>query len=117
MKAKYVLLLVTIVPIVLFVILIFVVSFTGKQQFQVDGPSMEPTLHSGEYVTADKSRPIKTNDIIVFEYNDKIYIKRIIKMKDNCFWVEGDNKENSEDSRELGWICQPDIKYYGVVEK
>lgn len=83
--------------------------------FEVDGPSMQPTLQSGEMVNTDKTVIPKVQDIVVFKYNDKIFIKRLIHIKDNNYWVEGDNKANSEDSRSFGWLNRSNIEYLGVV--
>lgn len=51
------------------------------------------------------SKP-KINDIVAFKEKNtgKIFIKRIAKIDNQKYFVKGDNKRDSLDSRELGWI-------------
>ncbi|HEY4634982.1 MAG TPA: signal peptidase I, partial [Rhodospirillales bacterium] len=65
-------------------------------RFQVDGPSMEPTLHSNQYVLVDKvsylfSAP-QRGDIVVFHHplrSERQLIKRIIGLPGEQVLVEG----------------------------
>jgi len=71
---------------------------------------MEPTLLTGELVLVNRlSYILKTpqkNDIIAFvdPRDGKILIKRITKKSGTNFFVEGDNKTSSTDSRVFGMI-------------
>jgi phage repressor protein C with HTH and peptisase S24 domain len=49
---------------------------------------------------------LRIKDIIVLHNprTKKIIIKRIVKKKNETYFVEGDNKEESTDSNEFGWI-------------
>jgi signal peptidase I len=90
------------------------------------GDSMLPTFSDGDELVVDSTLEPKAEDIIIFECarcnipeNElRILTKRLKKIDQNgCYWVEGDNQENSYDSRrpELGWLCSQDIKLFGVV--
>jgi hypothetical protein len=96
-----------------------------------EGPSMYPTIKSGQPFELDRYNIPKEGDIISFSCFSKcnredfktasgemILTKRLIKINDDCYWVEGDNKEESFDSRDFGWICKnQDIRVNGVVTK
>jgi signal peptidase I len=123
------------------------------QNFRIEGRSMEPTLHSGQYLLVNKMAyrwlgDPGRGDIIVFEAwnQDKDFIKRIvgtpgdeIEVRDGCvyvndtcleesyleqpttdavgpvelgpdqFYVLGDNRGNSSDSRNYGPLGRESI--------
>ncbi len=68
-------------------LVIFLAVRTGVQNFRVEGRSMEPNLHNGQYILVNKvdymlDRP-ERGDIIVFRATpagqpDRDYIKRVI---------------------------------------
>lgn len=51
----------------------------------------------------------KIGDIVVIRHNGLEKIKRIKKIYYRKVWVEGDNKENSTDSRNFGPISRVEI--------
>lgn len=67
-------------------------------RFKIIDRSMEPKLKEGDYVITISyifSKP-KIDDIIVFRQNEKYIIKRIKKISNVGYFVEGDNKKLSK---------------------
>ena len=80
----------------------------------VPSESMEPTIHKDSFVLGLRLYgELKTGDIIIFRHDGKLLVKRIaaaagdtlihngeeIIVPNDCFYVLGDNAENSLDSR------------------
>ena len=71
---------------------------------------MEPTLSAGKYVLVNRlsylfKTPQKDDIIALADPRDgKILIKRITKKSGTIFFVQGDNKTYSTDSRVFGMI-------------
>ena len=82
----------------------------------VRGRSMFPTLQDGDLVLIDKKpKAYNIGDICVLvppDEADKIVIKRITKVKpmDRLYWFLGDNRNNSHDSRDYGWVNVENIE-------
>lgn len=92
----------------LFVILtiIFIIKF---RIVSVNGQSMYPTYDDKELHLMLNTNQINDGDIVIIDVKDTqlpadYIIKRFYEDKstDNLIWVEGDNKENSLDSRSFG---------------
>ena len=70
---------------------------------------MSPFLNPGDLVIIWRTKNIKKNDVVVFEINQDYYIKRISKIEDSKYFLEGDNKKESTDSRKFGWVDKKNI--------
>ena len=82
-------------------------------KFRIVGHSMEPTIKNGEEVLISSffywfKKP-KIGDIVAFRDSGKILIKRIVKISAGKYFLVGDNKEDSLDSRKLGLIERRNI--------
>lgn len=84
----------------------------------VTGKSMEPTLVEGQLLSCNKSRKairnIKIGDIIVCKHDSKLIIKRVTRLFEKAYFVVGDNKAHSTDSRAYGAISRKDV--IGVID-
>ena len=76
---------------------------------RIIGPSMEPTLANGELWLARKSlKNLNEGHVIVFQHPTRpqlTQVKRVIRPHDSGWWVEGDNRDHSTDSREFGAVA------------
>ncbi len=88
-------------------------------KFRVSGPSMSPTINSGDFVVVNRwaylfSKP-KIGDIVVIRHPTKriTMVKRIKKIKLGAVFVVGDDKQLSTDSRNFGYV--PTSKIIGKV--
>ena len=73
---------------------------------------MSPAFRDGDMVLAGSFsyflKNPKVGDLVVLK-KEKYIIKRIKKIDGDRFFVEGDNKKESIDSRSFGWISRKDI--------
>ena len=82
--------------------------------FKVEGRSMEPTYRLGSILIIINFKfyqIIQKRDVIVLKdpRNNKLILKRINKIEDKKYFVLGDNKNESTDSRVFGYITRKNI--------
>lgn len=75
---------------------------------------MEPHIKNGDTVLISGImyffKNPRINDIVAFkDASGKILVKRITEKQDNGFFIEGDNKSDSLDSRTFGMISKDKI--------
>lgn len=74
-------------------------------RFTIYGKSMLPVLKdSQDVLTVNWFFKPKIGDIVVIKHDNIEMIKRIKKIVSNRVWIEGDNIEESTDSRNFGPI-------------
>lgn len=80
---------------------------------RIVGPSMEPTLSNGDLVLVagiGRCRPgrCRPGQVLVVEHPTRpelLLVKRCVRLvDDDQVWVEGDNPQASDDSRDFGAI-------------
>ncbi|MFF5079951.1 S26 family signal peptidase [Actinoplanes sp. NPDC000266] len=88
----------------------------------VHGPSMVPTLRSGDALIVSRGdRRVRPGHIVVARFRsrpDLLVIKRVVREQDGGWWVEGDNSLVKDDSRAYGVadvIGRAIIRYYPRV--
>ena len=65
---------------------------------------MEPNFKNGERLLALNFFKPKSGDVVVIGKSHKRILKRIEHVSGNLFYVLGDNKEKSTDSRHFGLV-------------
>lgn len=70
--------------------------------YRVSGDSMEPSFHNGQWLIVNRIGQPKVGDVVVFRFRRTELLKRIIRPVDGGWWMEGDNKDHSTDSRSFG---------------
>ena len=85
-------------------------------EVKISGDSMWPTFVDGDVVEFEsmKDQIVNLEDIIVFNHplkRDVICVKRVKRISDNRYFVEGDNPDptSSEDSHNFGLIDRKNI--------
>ncbi|MEB3247477.1 MAG: nickel-type superoxide dismutase maturation protease [Synechococcus sp.] len=80
--------------------------FCGRRKLlRIDGPSMAPTLTTGDRVLITRHRTPALGDVVVAWHptaSGRRLIKRLIRIDASGLWLEGDNPDASTDSRQLG---------------
>ncbi len=83
-------------------------------KFKISGHSMSPTYVENDNVIVS-SLPLlfmkpKIGDVVVFEKYNRIYIKRVGEIKEGKYFLVGDNKSDSFDSRRFGSVSFSQIR-------
>ena len=81
---------------------------------RIVGPSMEPTLTNGDLVLVARSRTYRSGQILVVEHPhrpDLLLVKRCVRVMDGGqVWIEGDNPQASDDSRDFGAVPRQQVR-------
>ena len=75
------------------------------RRLRVRGPSMAPTLRSGDTVLVRRPKTIRPGDIVLVRWSARpgqLSVKRVLRRDGPGWHVLGDNQPGSTDSRELG---------------
>ncbi len=85
------------IDILLWIMLILVLVVTVVRVFvlvrvEINQTSMYPTLEDGQIVWCNKLASVERGDIVVFEYEDEMLIKRAVALAGDKVWAEYDNE-------------------------
>ena len=78
----------------------------------VAGDSMAPTYISGDWLIVRWGGRYKVGEVVLVEREDRpgvFLVKRLVRIDDGEFWVQGDNKSSSTDSRQWGAITSKEV--------
>lgn len=84
----------------------------------VQGPSMVPTLRSGDALLVSRGARVRSGDIVVARFRTRpelLVVKRAVRPQDGGWWIQGDNTLIEDDSRAYGVadvIGRVLIRYY-----
>jgi nickel-type superoxide dismutase maturation protease len=78
---------------------------------RVEGESMTPTLQPGDFVAVRALRASEPapGQIVVARFDDREVVKRVVRVADGAYWLEGDNSAASTDSRTHGPVKREQI--------
>ena len=101
-----------IVETLLLTVVIFVVVNTLTGRFRIDGSSMEPNLHDGEYVIVNRIvyrlHPPQRGDIVVFRRDaNREFIKRVVAVPGETVEVKGGRVLVNDQPIEEPYIAAP----------
>ncbi len=84
-------------------------NFFPLLKFRIEETSMSPYLNPGDLVIILKTKNVHKGDVVVIDKSGDYFIKRVVDIKEDKFFLEGDNKKESIDSRKFGWISKQQI--------
>ena len=80
---------------------------------RVIGKSMLPTYQPGTVLFGWRRKELKVGDIVIAKHKEMEIVKRIARIEEAGYFLEGDNPKQSSDSRTYGIFSRQAIK--GVV--
>ena len=128
MKALFKIIRPFIIPIIVTLIVVLLFHYIFMFGY-VPTSSMEPTLETGSLILGLRHfDELETGDIIIFRHDSSYLVKRIaacegdtlvhqnsiVTVPENCFYVLGDNAEDSHDSR---YWNNPFVSHENVMAK
>ena len=84
----------------------------------VQGPSMVPTLRSGDALVVRRTSRVRTGDVVVARFRARpglLVVKRAVRPQEGGWWIQSDNPLITDDSRAYGVadvIGRVVIRYY-----
>ncbi len=78
-------------------------------KYRVEGYSMWPTLVKGDKVLVYRWAKIRKGDIVVASLPTREFVKRVARIDGKDYFLEGDNKKFSTDSRHFGPVRKQSI--------
>ena len=76
-------------------------------RFEVQGPSMEPSIAAGDRLLVVRTSRIRPGDAVVAKdprEPSRTIVKRAAAVENHRVYLLGDNSGSSTDSREFGWV-------------
>lgn len=73
---------ITFISLIIICIIMFLIT-TFCPIYKVEGNSMSPTLKNNDYVYIKKTKSFKQGDLIAFEYNNKLLVRRVIALSND----------------------------------
>jgi phage repressor protein C with HTH and peptisase S24 domain len=80
-------------------------SLLPWQRVEVSGPSMSPTLRSGDVVVARHGARVRPGHVVLARFRslpDRLVLKRAVREEGGGWWVASDNPFAGGDSAEHG---------------
>ena len=74
-------------------------------RIRIVGPSMEPSVRNGDWWLVRRTSRLHAGEVALMVHPRRphaLIVKRLIRAQAGGWWVEGDNPEASEDSRQFG---------------
>ena len=88
-----------------------------RRRVAVVGQSMKPTIDEGDELLIAQRKSVRVGDIVVLEHprdSDTVILKRVKRLDEGgVVWIEGDNPDESTDSRQFGQVRRSELT--GVV--
>jgi nickel-type superoxide dismutase maturation protease len=92
-------------PVATTVLLVLALVLVRPRRVVVDGPSMEPTLCSGDRLVVVRRLRLRLGDVVAVRdpgHGSRMLVKRVVARSGDEVVVAGDNPDRSTDSRSFG---------------